>query len=241
MAAPRAVCSISGRDVGLPISSSDVNRTCSRRCGRSPRSRSALQREVQHDDAALHVEAARSARHALGVDAERNAFERARRPDRVVVAQRDGVRSGLVVAFDGQSQVAAALRVARVDPLDRTELAEQRFQLVREAIQARPIVAGRLDVHQSTEQVDHLLAPRLELGANRGRDLGARHACNGARSASSTSSRTVLALMRSIVGVEAQPGPIPGHLDRPGVGADGRIDDVLAIRLVRARDVAGQA
>src|SRR5205807_9254224 len=63
---------------------------------------------------------------------------------------------------------------------------------------------------QSPEQVDHVLTARLELRTDSDRELGAGHAGIRVRSASSTSSHTVLALMRSTLASKPRPGRSQG-------------------------------
>src|SRR6266516_5867692 len=122
------------------------------------------------------------------------------------MAQHDGVRTAAICALDPKPQVRPTGRVVRLEALQSPKLAEEGFERGREAFERCAVVGGRFDRDETTEQVDHLLPPRLQFWPQRGGQLGAAHAWTAARSVSKTSSRMLRALIRSRFGSKPRPG-----------------------------------
>ena len=201
----RAPCPRSAaREVGLPTSSSDVNST--RRPRRSCVPTRAQRRKREHSTMPAFMSKQPGPRATpVGIDAERDALERARRPDRVVVAQRHRVRATSLGAVHAQQQVGAAVRPARgsIGPNSR----EQR----RSASAAKRSRPGRSSLGDS--MLDELVraasiiscAARLEVRAHAAPADAVTRASPRARLRASAA-RRVRALMRSRLASKPRPG-----------------------------------
>jgi hypothetical protein len=57
-------------------------------------------------------------------------------------------------------------RIARIETFNRSEFGKQRLELGCESVQSSPVVTGRFNADEPTQQVDHVLTAWLELGAD---------------------------------------------------------------------------